>query len=53
MGDRHNAPLRVDLVRQIKLEFNGSTVTSDAGPRQLFAAILGRIGRMRLACASG
>jgi hypothetical protein len=32
MGDRHNDPLRVDFDRQIKLEFQGSTVTSDAGP---------------------
>jgi hypothetical protein len=32
MGDSHNDPLRVDFDRQIKLEFHGSTVTSDAGP---------------------
>jgi hypothetical protein len=31
MGDRHNAPLRVAFDRQIKLEFHGSTVTSDSG----------------------
>ncbi len=31
MGDRHNDPLRVNFDRQIKLEFHGSTVTSDAG----------------------
>jgi hypothetical protein len=31
MGDRHNDPLRVDFDRQIKVEFHGSTVTSDAG----------------------
>jgi hypothetical protein len=31
MGDHHNDPLRVDFDRQIKLEFHGSTVTSDAG----------------------
>jgi hypothetical protein len=31
MGDRHNDPLRVDFDRQIKLEFHGATVTSDAG----------------------
>ena len=31
MGDRRNDPLRVDFDRQIKLEFHGSTVTSDAG----------------------
>src|SRR5262249_50555497 len=31
MGDRHNDPLRVDFGRQIKLEFHGSPVTSDAG----------------------
>src|SRR6185437_387534 len=31
MGDRHNDPLRVDFDRQIKLEFHGSSVTSDAG----------------------
>jgi len=32
MGDRHHDPLRVDFDRQIKLEFHGSTVTSDARP---------------------
>jgi len=32
MGDSRNDPLRVDFDREIKLEFNGSTVTSDAGP---------------------
>src|SRR5262249_54201692 len=31
MGDSHNDPLRVDFDRRIKLEFHGSTVTSDAG----------------------
>ena len=31
MGDRQNVPLRLDFDRQIKLEFHGSTVTSDAG----------------------
>ena len=31
MGDSHNDPLRVDFDRQIKLEFRGATVTSDAG----------------------
>src|SRR5262249_38170870 len=31
MGDRHNDPPRVDFDRHIKLEFHGSTVTSDAG----------------------
>jgi hypothetical protein len=31
MGDRQNDPLRVDFDRQIKLEFHGSTVTTDAG----------------------
>jgi hypothetical protein len=31
MGDSHNDPLRVDFDRQIKLEFHGSAVTSDAG----------------------
>ncbi len=30
-GDSRNAPLRVDFDRRIKLEFHGSTVTSDAG----------------------
>jgi hypothetical protein len=31
MGESQNDPLRVDFDRQIKLEFHGSTVTSDAG----------------------
>ncbi len=31
MGDSRTDPLRVDFDRQIKLEFHGSTVTSDAG----------------------
>jgi hypothetical protein len=31
MGDSHNDALRVDFDRKIKLEFHGSTVTSDAG----------------------
>src|SRR5262245_28503067 len=31
MGDCQQGPLRVDFDRQIKLEFHGSTVTSDAG----------------------
>jgi hypothetical protein len=31
MGDSQNDPPRVDSDRQIKLEFHGSTVTSDAG----------------------
>jgi hypothetical protein len=31
MGDSHHDPLRVDFDRHIKLEFHGSTVTSDAG----------------------
>jgi hypothetical protein len=30
-GDTHNDPLRVDFDRHIKLEFHGSTVSSDAG----------------------
>jgi hypothetical protein len=30
MGDSPNNPLRVDFDRHIKLEFRGSTVTSDA-----------------------
>jgi hypothetical protein len=30
-GDSHNDPLHVDFGRSIKLEFHGSTVTSDAG----------------------
>src|SRR5215831_3586550 len=31
MGDSQKDPLRVDFDRKIKLEFHGSTVTSDAG----------------------
>ena len=31
MGDSQHDPLRVDFDRGIKLEFHGSTVTSDAG----------------------
>src|SRR5215813_192714 len=31
MGNSQNDPLRVDFDRQIKVEFHGSTVTSDAG----------------------
>src|SRR5579875_801328 len=31
MGDSQNDALRVDFDRQIKLEFHGSTVTTDAG----------------------
>src|SRR6185369_7895086 len=31
MGDSHDDALRVDFDRHIKLEFHGSTVTSDAG----------------------
>ena len=31
MGDRRYDALRVDFDRHIKLEFHGSTVTSDAG----------------------
>jgi hypothetical protein len=31
MGESQKDALRVDFDRQIKLEFHGSTVTSDAG----------------------
>ena len=31
MGDRRHGPLRVDFDRQLKLQFQGSTVISDAG----------------------
>src|SRR6516165_8739432 len=31
MGDRHNDTVHVDFDPKIKLEFHGSTVTSDAG----------------------
>ena len=31
MGDSQNDPLHLNFDRQIKLEFHGSTVTSDAG----------------------
>jgi hypothetical protein len=31
MRESKNDPLRLDFDRQLKLEFHGSTVTSDAG----------------------
>ena len=31
MGDSRQGPLRLDFDRQLKLEFHGSTVPSDAG----------------------
>jgi hypothetical protein len=31
MGDSHHGPLRLDFDHQIKLEFHGSSVASDAG----------------------
>jgi hypothetical protein len=31
MGESKNDPLRLDFDRQLKLEFHGSTMTSDAG----------------------
>jgi hypothetical protein len=31
MGDSQKEPLRVDFDHHVKLEFHGSTVTSDAG----------------------
>jgi len=31
MGERRKRPLRVNFDRQVKLEFHGATISSDAG----------------------